>query len=213
MHGGMSTAECATTNVGVMRLRGTFPCSPQSSHMSTSLECDSPINSNMALDLQSAHQRAQQYSGTTANLVRLGWGVSGFVYLSADGRSAIKIHRTTEQFATEKRAYLILGRYGITSICGLTVPKMRDYSDELQAIRMDFVSAPYLLDFAGVLFTPPDFTEEVLSDWHDRIDDRFGANAWLAHAVFHHLQRIGLYYLDFSPSNLNVKGHPDCQDL
>ena len=76
-------------------------------------------------------------------------------------------------------------------------------------IRMDFVSAPFLLDFAGVLFTPPDFSEEVLADWYADIDEKFGPNAWVAHLVYQSLAKLGIYYVDIRPSNLNLDGFPD----
>lgn len=112
----------------------------------------------MELDPSRAHHIAQKYLGTTRPLTRLGWGVSGFVVLAPDLRSAVKVHRTLEGYATELRAYKLLKRLRISTIHGLTVPKLRGYRSAARVIRMDFVSPPFLLDFTGVQFDPPEFS-------------------------------------------------------
>src|SRR5688500_14974572 len=99
----------------------------------------------MELDHQSAARIAQRYFHTSEPLVRLGWGISGYVYLSPDLRTAVKVHRHEESFARELEVYRRLRRLGITQLHGLTVPKLRGYHSDVKLIRMDFVSAPYLL--------------------------------------------------------------------
>jgi hypothetical protein len=140
--------------------------------------------------------------------VRLGWGISGYVYLSPDARTAVKIHRYAEGFERELAVYRILRRLKLKSVCGLTVPQLRGHNSSLRAIRMDFVSPPYLLDFAGATFTPPDFPEDVIAEWRAGIDRQFGQNAWMAYAVYDALGKHGIYYTDFRPSNMNVEGLP-----
>jgi hypothetical protein len=117
---------------------------------------------------------AQQFLGTTAPLRRLGWGISGYVYLSPDAQTAVKVHRRAEGFWNEVRAYQKLQSLGITRLQGLTVPKLRGYRIDLNVIRMDVVSAPYLLDFAGVRFSPPDFSDDVMESWRAGIDAAYG---------------------------------------
>ncbi len=164
----------------------------------------------MELTPEKAHQLAQQYIGTTEPLARLGWGIGGYVFHSPDFRSAIKVHKTVEQYRTEVKAYSILRQHRVTTVCGLTIPVMRSSRDDLRAIEMDFVSAPYLLDFAGVLFHPHDYSEDAISHWQAGIRRSYGeANEWIAYAVYSALQKYGLYYMDIRPSNLNPKGHPD----
>jgi hypothetical protein len=162
----------------------------------------------MELDPKSAGRIAQSYLGTTAELVRLGWGISGFVYLSPDGRTAVKVHRYDESFAREAEAYERLRRFRITELHGLAIPTLHDYRRDLKVIRMDVVSAPYLLDFAGVTFSPPDFSEDTMQQWHTGIAEMFGPNAYVAYAVYHSLARRGIYYMDFRPSNLKLEGLP-----
>ncbi len=77
---------------------------------------------------------------------------------------------------------------------------------------MDFVSPPYLLDFAGVLFRPHDYTDDAMGLWQAGITRTFGAkNEWIVYAVYAALQKYGIHYMDMRPSNLNPKGHPDIE--
>src|SRR5438128_2576092 len=138
----------------------------------------------MEMNHRTAAEIARRYFGTTAPLERLGWGISRFVYLSPDDRSAVKVHRYKEGFAREVEVYRRLRRLGMTQLHGLNIPKLRGHRDDLQLIQMDFVNSPFLLDFAGVQFNPPDFSPDVLADWHARIQDFFGPNAWVAYAVY-----------------------------
>lgn len=162
----------------------------------------------MNVDHSTAAIIAQRYFRTKEPLVRLGWGISGYVYLSPDARTAVKIHRYSDSFDRELAVYRTLRHLKLRTVCGLTVPQLRGHNSKLRAIRMDFVSAPFLLDFAGATFTPPDFPDEVMAEWRERIDRQFGPNAWVAYAVYDVLARHGIYYTDFRPSNMNVEGLP-----
>jgi hypothetical protein len=165
----------------------------------------------LELDRTSAAAIAQGYFSTAAPLISLGWGISGFVYLSPDALSVVKVHRHEDSFQREVDVYRRLRELRITSLHGLTIPKLIGHRADLRVIHMDVVSAPYLLDFAGVRFTPPDFTDEVMESWHAGIHEMFGPNAHIAYAVYHTLARRGLYYMDLRPSNLNVTGLPGVQ--
>src|SRR5687767_15472098 len=83
----------------------------------------------------------------------------------------------------------------MTQLLGLTVPRLRGYRSDVNLIRMDFVSAPWLLDFAGVLFHPPDFSEDATASWHADVRLRFGSHDWMAWAVYHALAKHGIYYV------------------
>jgi hypothetical protein len=45
---------------------------------------------------------------------------------------------------------------------GIVVPTLHDYRRDIRVIRMDVVVPPFLVDFAGVSFTPPDFWSDVM---------------------------------------------------
>jgi hypothetical protein len=151
---------------------------------------------------------ARQYFGTSEPLAMLGWGIAGFVYLSPDRRSVVKVHSRAEGFHTELDVYRRLAQLRITQLHGLTIPRLINHRDDLKVIEMDFVSAPYLVDFAGVRFDPPDFPEDTMNHWHATIRSYYGPNATVAYAVYESLRRHGIYYMDFRPSNMKLDGLP-----
>lgn len=155
-----------------------------------------------------ALKAAQEFIGTTDPLAVLGWGVSGFVFLSPDLRTAIKVHHYPHGYVAEVKADMLLKQHRVTSLHGLTIPKLRNHSPSRNLIQIDFVSPPYLLDFAGVKFSDPDFSADTMDDIHATIEERFGKNADIAYAVYHSLLRYGIYYLDLRQSNLNLEGLP-----
>ena len=159
-------------------------------------------------DSSEAHEIAQRYIGTAAELARLGWGIGGYVYLSPNLRTAIKVFHYRAAYETEKKTYELLRHLKLTTLHGLTIPTLRGFQDDPPLIQMDFVSPPFLLDFAGVTFSPPDFSNEVIAHWHQRIRAVFGANADVVYAVYASLARRGIYYTDIRPSNINLKGLP-----
>lgn len=154
---------------------------------------------------------AQKYIGTDAPLARLGWGISGYVFLTPDLRTALKVHRYKEGFATEVQVYQMLKRLRLTRLLGFTIPRLLDSRADLLTIQMDFVRSPYLLDFAGVQFSHPDFSVDVMSHWHQKISEYFSPNEALVYGIYAALARHGIYYMDFRPSNLNLNGHPDAK--
>ena len=162
----------------------------------------------MQLDPKTALTIAQEYIGTTLPLTRLGWGVNGIVYLSPDGRSAVKVHHEKEGFTRETEVYKRLWRLRISQLHGIVIPRLRGYRSDLKVIRMDFVIPPFLLDFAGARFTPPDFSAETMEMWHTQLADLFGPNVHFVYAVYHSLIRHGIYYMDFRPSNLKLDNLP-----
>src|SRR4051812_19100968 len=149
----------------------------------------------MELDPKTAALIAQHYVGAIEPLTRLGWGIGGFVFLSPNLHSAVKVHRYRDGFERELETYQRLARLKISKMLGLTIPKLQDYQRIPDLIRMDFVSPPFLLDFAGVAFSPPDFEADVMADWHAGLHERFAANVSIAYAVYTALAQHGIYYM------------------
>ena len=149
------------------------------------------------------------YIGTTGPVTQLGAGMGGVVYLSPLGTSAIKVYHRAESFNTELHAYEILRDVGITSIMGLTVPEVIAANADLWVLEMTVVKPPFLLDFAGVRFTEPDFQDDALQGWYERIDDFFGPNAWFVYNVYNALAMHEVFYMDFKPGNIELKGLPE----
>lgn len=153
-----------------------------------------------------AQRFAQAYIGSTAELNLLGWGVGGYVFVAPDYRTAIKVHHYPDGYATELKTYRLLKQLKILRLHGLAVPQLHGHDDDALIIQMDIVQPPFLLDFAGVRFSPPDFTADTMQHWHREIAERFGNNTDLVYAVYHTLARHGIYYMDFRPTNLKVEG-------
>jgi len=72
---------------------------------------------------------AQSFIGTMNALDVLGWGVSGFVFLSPDLMTAIKVHHNSEGFHTEVKAYGLLRRHRIRN--------RRDYNTKTSEIEQN----------------------------------------------------------------------------
>lgn len=158
------------------------------------------------LDQATADKIAGKYFHPATTPKRLGWGVSGYVYLSPDLRRAVKVHRYEEPFKRELDVYRRLRDLQISNLMGLTIPRLLNSEAGARIIEMDFVKPPYLLDFAGCTFTPPD--EMLMEGWHDAMVNMFGANVDVVYAVYAALARYGIHYLDFRPSNMNLTGLP-----
>jgi hypothetical protein len=152
---------------------------------------------------------AQRYTNAPGPLKILGSGMGGVVFLAPDLRSAIKVHHHPEGFETEVEAYKRLKKARITKVRGLTIPRMRAHATDLLLIRMDVVRPPFLLDFAGALFHPPDFDTDAIAGWHANLEFLFGRNVSIVYDVYHLLSRHGIYYMDFRPSNIKLEGLAD----
>ena len=161
----------------------------------------------MRVSAQRAAEIAQDFCGASSPLERLGWGVGGFVYLSPKPGRVVKVHHG-HHFGVELEVYQRLRRMRMTQLHGLHIPRLLSAREDYQLLEMDFVSAPYLLDFAGVLFAPPDYPEDAMEKWHADIAEAYGPNATLAYAVYHSLEQHGLWYMDFRPSNMKLDGLP-----
>lgn len=162
----------------------------------------------MALDPETAAVIAKSFLNTDLPLKALGWGMNGFVYLSPDGRTAVKVHRYNDHFEQELEVYRYLRKLRINELLGISIPKLRRFSLTLRLIEMDFVTPPFLLDFAGARFAPPDFTTDAMEHWHADLAERYGPNVGIVYQIHDWLAKRGVYYTDFHRSNLNLEGLP-----
>lgn len=89
-------------------------------------------------------------------------------------------------------------------IHGHHVPQLIDFDDELLVIEMTIVQAPYLLDFAGAhLDAAPDFPEDRIDWWHEKMLEEFGQHYGDVLSVIDGLRkRAGIYMLDVHPDNI-----------
>jgi hypothetical protein len=131
-------------------------------------------------------RRAREYAerrGLTLGK-ELGFGVHGVVFVTdnqtATGRagkqSAVKAHNREVEYVRERDVYLRLLECDVANIRGCEVPQFINCDDELLVLEMTIVSRPYVLDFGGAyLDHAPDFSEEVMADWHAEKIEQFGS--------------------------------------
>jgi hypothetical protein len=137
---------------------------------------------------------------------KLGAGKDGAVYQTRSG-SAVKVHSRLDSYEAERDVYLRLLQRGITDICGLAVPVLFNFEDDLRVLEMQVVSSPYLVDFASAwLDKPPDFSQEVIDEWHDQLRESFGARFPDIMNVLESLANdAGVYMLDIHPHNVKFE--------
>lgn len=139
-------------------------------------------------------------------LRRIGDGKDGTVY-ETSRPSAVKEHVREESYQRERDAYLRLRDRGVRTINGLRIPSLWAFDDELRVIEMSIVRPAFIVDFASAwLDKPPDFPDDVISTWHDEINDRFGARAPDVFALLEALaKQAGVYVLDVHPHNIKFE--------
>ncbi len=141
---------------------------------------------------------------------QLGWGQEGYVWETSQ-RSAIKVYRENGEinFNREFRCYTILAEHGLIELKGFNIPQMIDSDSRLLVIEMTIVSAPYILDFGKANFAPHDFSEEVMEYYNQEREEWFEGNWDRVQNALYSLERLGIYYNDARPGNINCVGLPD----
>jgi hypothetical protein len=133
-----------------------------------------------------------------------GPGQDGFVQRS-DRLTAIKFFDTNERFNRELEVYQLLQSLDIHDIADHYVPWLIRSDDELRAIEMSIVERPFLLDFAGAKLPieVPDFAQDVLDEFHARLEQLFG-DRWAdaLHVAEMFRRTTGYTLLDIHPGNI-----------
>lgn len=88
------------------------------------------------------------------------------------------------------------------------MPRLRGFAEDLLAIEMTIVHPPYVLDFASaVLDHPYDFEQDVLDEWHARLEEQFGEHTPDAHSIIDELgARFGVFLYDLHRHNIKFRG-------
>jgi hypothetical protein len=155
-------------------------------------------------------RRANEYAQENELVLgrSLGFGVHGSVFITESQggsslRVAIKLHRRETEYARERDVYLRLQARGVKTIRGCDVPQMLHFDDQRWIIAMTVVKRPFVLDFAGAyLDRAPDFSEEVMADWHAEKKEQFGARWGEAQAILRALETYGVFMIDVNPGNI-----------
>jgi serine kinase of HPr protein (carbohydrate metabolism regulator) len=142
---------------------------------------------------------------------RLGFGIHGMIFVAKHkakgGRTAVKAHRELEPYLRERRAYERLKGVGVTEVLGFNVPQLIRKDEDLRVIEMSIVTRPFVLDFAGAyLDAPPEFPDEIWSEWETGKREQFEARWPEVEAVLAALEELDIYMVDVSPSNIAFLG-------
>jgi len=137
---------------------------------------------------------------------KFGAGKDGTVFQTQSG-SAVKVHERLDSYEAERDIYLRLLERNVVEVCGLTVPVLLNFDDDLRVLEMQMVSPPYLLDFASAwLDKPPDFSREVINEWHQRLRESFGERfPDIMHVLETLANEAGVYMLDIHPHNVKFE--------
>ncbi len=143
--------------------------------------------------------------------------MEGSVWVSQKD-SAIKIIRNRKNYVDELEAYKRLQSAGVRQLCGFAVPWLLGSDDELQAIEMEIVQKPYLLDFGKVYFDGEQlhiYDPRDLQQDRNRSQSLYSTADWSRVAMALHVleSQFGIYYADARPSNIDcgvsTKDDPD----
>lgn len=178
--------------------------------MRTSAEWPGLGESVALMDRTDLFRRAQEYTKRKGLALgqQLGSGLHGIVfsaeYQTEGWRSALKIHERGPDYARERDVYLRLKEHGVTKIRNCNVPQLVAFDDELWAIEMTVVARPFVLDFAGAyLDKPPDFSEEVMTDWRAEKQEQFGPRWAEVQTILGLLELHGVFMVDVNPGNVS----------
>lgn len=151
--------------------------------------------------------RADVSRGQLRLAERLGFGIHGIVHVIEDNskavKGAIKVHHAAEPYLRECQVYERLRDAGVSEMLGFHVPQLIRFDDELRVIEMSIVTRPFVLDFAGAyLDAPPEFPEEIWSDWEAEKREQFEKRWPVVQSVLAALEDLGVHMIDVSPSNI-----------
>jgi hypothetical protein len=149
---------------------------------------------------------AQRYGLTLGD--ELGSGVHGIVFAAKSqgepGRYAVKVHERQTDCGRERDVYLRLREYDLIELRGCSIPELIAYDDQLLILAITVVSRPFVLDFAGAyLDQAPDFSPEVLADWHAEKREQFEGRWPEVQAILAALEEYGIFMIDVNPGNIS----------
>jgi hypothetical protein len=163
------------------------------------------------MDEEELIENAEAYAAAHGHTIgrQLGFGIHGTVFeliYESNSAAAVKIHSSFDPYSRERDSYERLMAAHVQNIRGFKVPQLIQWDDELLALEMTIVKAPYVLDFAGAFLDfPPEFADEVWADWNRKNQEQFGDDWPEAQVILAELEEFGIYMLDPSPSNIRFR--------
>jgi len=153
-----------------------------------------------------AVDRAERFAARygTVYTAELGAGYDGIVF-GTPAPSAVKALRHEALYQKEVAVYRRLERHGVREVSGFRVPRLIRADDELWTFEMSWVTAPFVLDFAGAyLDRQPVWAddEEVYGAWLAEKREQFGDRWPIVSGVLAKFRRWGVYLADVKPGNI-----------
>ena len=144
----------------------------------------------------------------TGSVERLfGFGQDGTVFFTYD-KTAVKVFCRSDAFNRECECYRRLMYAGATKICGFSIPELIRLDEELLVIEMTAVKPPCFLDFGKAhLDQRPDFSPEMMEEWQQEQETRWGDHWTAIKLVLANLRGLGIYYYDTKPGNIKIPGY------
>lgn len=135
----------------------------------------------------------------------LGFGQDGIVF-STDVATAVKSFKYKELYRKELAVYRRFAERNVEGpLCGFNLPKMLGHHDELTVIEMEFVTAPFVVDFASAEIDKnpldkydPEQRAEQLAAWREI----FGENWPAVRQLLYELRSHGVYLADLNTNNI-----------
>ena len=152
--------------------------------------------------VEHADQFAERNGLTYAR--ELGAGYDGIVF-ATDVPSAVKAFRHEALYQNELAVYRRLEEHAVRAVKGFKVPRLLRSDDELWTLEIEWVTPPFVLDFAGArLDEPPPYANdpEVMGPWLAEKREQFGDRWPTVSGVLASFRRLGIYLSDVKPGNI-----------
>ena len=89
-------------------------------------------------------------------------------------------------------------------VCGLHLPRLLAYDDDLWTLEMEIVCPPYILDFAGArLDVAPQFPADVMAQWRTEKIEQFQGDWPTVCQILSEFRSLGIHLTDVHPGNIN----------
>ncbi|MSR56212.1 MAG: hypothetical protein EXS05_00825 [Planctomycetaceae bacterium] len=141
----------------------------------------------------------------------IGFGQDGIVLATHSG-TAVKALRFENLYRKELAVYLRLKEKDIGQLCGFYVPRLIGHHDELMVIEMEFVTPPFIVDFAsaGVDFNPlAKYDREQRIEQEETWAETF-ENRWpVVKSLLSELRSLGIYLSDVNANNIRFAPEPE----
>lgn len=150
--------------------------------------------------------RANQYAARRSLILGqvIGFGQDGIVY-ATHSKTAVNAMKFREQYDRELAVYLRLQEKAVGKLCGFSVPALVGHHDELMVIEMEFVTPPFIVDFAsaGVDFNPlSKYDADQRAEHQADLADRFEENWPIVNKLLGELRSIGIFLSDVNVNNI-----------